>query len=86
MRGKRRVRGAVQLLMLAGAFVVSIYAVSNLMPLILRAVATGLSVADGFLMVGYWLVGVITIAILAREIYRLDKRAGRVRNKVGWFE
>jgi len=86
MRSKRRVRGAVQLLMLAIAFVVSIYAVSNLMPLVLRAVATGLSLAEGFLIAGYLLVGIITIAILARAIYRLDKRAGRIRNKIGWFE
>lgn len=74
------------MLMLAVAFVVSIYAVSNLMPFVLRAVARGLSVAEGFLTAGYLLVGIMTITILARAIYRLDKRAGRIRNKVGWFE
>ncbi len=74
------------MLMLVAAFALSIYAFSNLMPLVLRAVTTELSAAEGLLIAGYLLVGITTIVILARAIYRLDKRAGRIRNKVGWFE
>jgi hypothetical protein len=29
---------------------------------------------------------IASVAFLARAIYRVDKRAGRIRNKVGWFE
>jgi hypothetical protein len=72
--------------MLAVAFIVSIIAVSNLMPLLLHAVTRGLSLADGFLIAGYLLAGSIAIATLARAVYRLDRRAGRIRNKVRWFE
>ena len=68
------------------AFVVSIYAVSNLMPLLLHVAIKGLSIIDGLSIAVYLIAGTIAIGILARAIYRLDRRAGRVRNRVGWFE
>ena len=68
------------------AFIVSIYAVSNLMPLLLHAATRGLGSTDGVWIVGYSIALTVAILILARGIYRLDKRAGRIQNKVGWFE
>ena len=68
------------------AFVVSIYAVSNLMPLLLHVATRGLSFADGLSIIGYLLTIAASMLILARGIYRLDRRGGRIRNKVGWFE
>src|SRR3989304_4418296 len=68
------------------AFVVSIYAVSNLMPLLLHVATRGLSFADGLPIIGYLLTIAASMLILARGIYRLDRRGGRIRNKVGWFE
>jgi len=68
------------------AFVVSVYAVSNLLPLVLHTVESELSVADGFLIIEYLLTTSFAILILAREIYRLDWKAGRIRNRVRCFE
>ena len=68
------------------AFVVSIYAVSNLMPLLLHVATRGLSFADGLSIIGYLLTIAASMLILARGIYRLDRRGGRIRNKVGRFE
>ena len=68
------------------AFIVSIYTVSNLMPLLLHAATRGFGSVDGLWIVGYSIALTVAILILARGIYRLDKRAGRIRNKVGWFE
>jgi hypothetical protein len=70
----------------AVAFIVSVYAVSNLMPLLLQAVTRGLDGTNGPLIAGYSIALTVAVLILARGIYRLDKRAGRIRNKVGWFE
>jgi hypothetical protein len=68
------------------AFVASVYAVSNLMPLLLHVVTMGLSHADGLSLIANLLTITVSLLILARGIYRLDKRSGRIRNKVGWFE
>lgn len=76
----------LQMFLWITAFVVSVYAVSNLMPLLLHVARRGLSFADGLWISGYLLAIGTSMLILARGIYRLDRRAGRVRNKVGWFE
>lgn len=68
------------------AFIVSIFGVSNLMPLLLHVVSKGSSFTDGLLVFGYLLTIGCSMLILARGIYRLDRRAGRIRNKVDWFE
>ena len=68
------------------AFLVSIYAVSNLMPLLLHVARRGLSFADSLWITAYSLAIGASMLILARGIYRLDRRSGRVQNKVGWFE
>lgn len=77
---------ATRFLSLGIAFVVSIYAVSNLMPLLLHVAIKGISITDGLLICANLTAGTIAVAILARAIYRVDRRAGRIRNRVGWFE
>ena len=86
MRVDSRSRGAVYLLLLGAAFLVSTYAVSNLMPLLLGIFGGGLSLSTAALVVGDLVAAIGSITFLARAIYRLDKRAGRIRNRVGWFE
>ena len=71
---------------LAAVFIVSIYAVSNLMPLLLLVARNGLNASDSSLIVSDLTVVVASVAFLARAIYRVDKQAGRIRNRVGWFE
>jgi len=85
VKGKGHVKFG-QAVLLSTAFAVSIYAVSNLMPLLLHTAAKGLTPANGLLIMWYFVAGTVSIMILARSIYRLDKRAGRIRNRVGWFE
>jgi len=82
---KRRM-AAMHFLRFTAPFVIGIYSVSSLMPLLLHATLRGLSFADGILIIGYLLVAFLSICILARMIYTLDKKAGRIRNRVGWFE
>ncbi len=77
---------AVHLTSSVSAFVVSIYAVSNLMPLLLHILRSGLNLQYGTLITVYAAAMTLGILILTGEIYRLDKRAGRVRNKFRWFE
>jgi len=86
MKVASRLRRGVHLLLLAAAFVVSTYAVSNLMPLLLMAAEHGFNASDAASIVGDFLAGIVSVTFLAREVYRLDKRAGRIRNRVGWFE
>jgi len=75
-----------RLLLLAVAFVVSILSVSNLMPLLVQVATNGLNLLMGILIAGNLFAGVVAVAVLAKAMYRLDKKAGRIRNKVGWFE
>ena len=75
-----------RLLLLAVAFVVSILSVSNLMPLLVQVATNGLNLLTGILIAGNLFAGVVAVAVLAKAMYRLDKKAGRIRNKVGWFE
>ena len=86
MTETKRMTGATHFLLFAVAFVISVYSVSNLIPLLLEVATSGLTVADGVSIIVYLLVGFVSICVLARTIYRLDKKAGRVRNKIGWFE
>lgn len=83
---RTRTPPVVHFLLWAAAFIVSLYAVSNLMPLLLHAATKGLTASNGVWIMGYSFAIVVSMVILARGIYRLDKRAGRIRNKVGWFE
>jgi hypothetical protein len=70
----------------ATAFVVSVYAFSNLMTLVLRIATSGFTVAVGFSFAEYLLAASLAILILAKELYRLDWKAGRIRNRVRCFE
>jgi len=74
------------LFLLTAAFIVSTYAVSNLMPLLLKAAENGFNAPDAASIIGDLVAGIVSVTFLAREVYRLDKRAGRIRNRVGWFE
>jgi hypothetical protein len=82
----RRLRRMARLFFSAVAFVVGTYVVSNLMPLLLRAAESGLNASAGALIVGDMVAVTVSVTFLAREIYRMDERAGRIRNRVGWFE
>jgi NADH dehydrogenase FAD-containing subunit len=86
MKVVSRLRRSVHLLLHTAAFVVSTYAVSNLMPLLLHAAEKGFNASDAALIVGDLVAGIASVTFLAREVYRVDKRAGRIRNRVGWFE
>jgi len=86
MKEKGRINRAAQFLLVAVALPVSIYAVSNLMPLLLHAARKGLNLVDSMSIAGYLVAEVIAMGILARAIYRLDRRAGRIRNRIEWFE
>jgi hypothetical protein len=70
----------------AAVFIVSLLAVSNMMGLLLQTSTEGVTTTEGLLLAGYAFVSVATIAVLARAIYQLDKKAGRIRNRVELFE
>jgi hypothetical protein len=74
------------LLRFAAALALGTYSVSNLMPLILHTALRGLDLAGGIWIVGYLLLTSLSIGILARMIYTMDKKAGRIRNKISCFE
>jgi hypothetical protein len=86
MKPDSRLKRWSQPVFLAFALVVSIYCVSNLMPLLLHVAMKGFSAADGPLIISYLFIDILTVGILARAIYRLDRQAGRIRNKVDLFE
>lgn len=81
-----RAKNGAHLVLLATAFVVSTYAVSNLMPLLLQIARTGFNISNVVTIVADFSATTISVAFMARAIYRLDKEAGRIRNKVGWLE
>ena len=72
--------------MLAIAFVISTYAVSNLMPLLLQIARTGFNISNVITVVADLSAATISVTFMARTIYCLDKDAGRIRNRVGWFD
>ncbi len=86
MKTTRRLKSAFNFVILAAAFASSVYIVSDLMPRLLHAVVRGISLTDGLWIIGYLAVGTISVGYLARAIYRVDRRAGRIRNRVPWFE
>jgi hypothetical protein len=86
MSDRRNFTRTGRLLLLALAFGVSVFALSNLMPLLLQVATKGFTILDGLLIAGNLFVGSVAVAFLAKAMYRLDKKAGRIRNKVGWFE
>lgn len=67
-------------------FVGSLISVSNLLPLTLHAITRGLGIWDGLLIAGYSTVATLGLAVVGRAIYRVDRKAGRVRNRIRWFE
>jgi len=86
MKANSSTRRGARMLLLAIAFVVGTYAVSNLMPLLLHAARNGLNTSNAASIVGDLVAVIASVAYLAREVYRVDKRAGRIHNRVGWFE
>jgi hypothetical protein len=70
----------------AAVFIVSLLSVSNLMSLLFQASTEDVTTTESLLLVGYAFVSVVTVAVLARAIYQLDKRAGRIRKRVELFE
>jgi len=86
MSEAKRGMGALRVLQFVVALVFSIYSVSSLMPLFMRAILRRVNVVEGISIVGYVLVAFLSICTIARMIYALDRRAGRVRNRIGWFE
>lgn len=81
-----RTKNGAHLFLLATAFVVSTYAVSNLMPLLLQIARTGFNISNVITVVADLSAATVCVAFMARAIYCLDKDAGRIRNKVGWFD
>ncbi len=77
---------AVYLLLLVIAFLVSVYTVSNLMPLLLHATVNGFSFEHDLLLAEYLFAAGVSLLFLVRAVYRLEMRAGRVRNRVHWLE
>ena len=86
MRGIRHIRPVGNVLLLTSAFVVSVLSVSNLLPLLIYVTIKGMTVWDGLLLAGDLCAGILAVAVLARAMYRLDKKAGRIRNRIRWFE
>ncbi|MGD0177098.1 MAG: hypothetical protein ABSC50_09780 [Candidatus Bathyarchaeia archaeon] len=86
MKVNSSTRRAAHMLLLAIAFVVGTYAVSDLMPQLLYAARNGLNASNAASIVGNLVAVIASVAYLAREVYGVDKRAGRIHNRVGWFE
>jgi hypothetical protein len=83
---RRRLPPVAHFILWAVAFLVCVYALSNLLPLLLRAATKGLTLVDDIWVMGFSLAISLSMVILANGVYRLDRRAGRIRNKVKWFE
>jgi hypothetical protein len=86
MNHSNRLKAFGHFVLVGAAFIVSVLSVSNLMPLLFDVVTKGISLTEGLLIAGYLIASTVAIAILARDMYRLDKKAGRIRNRVRWFE
>ena len=86
MRSEQHGNRVLHGILLVSTLCLSIVAVSNLMSILLSAALGKVSLVNELLAVGYLLTAVGTIFVLARAIYKVDKRAGRIRNTVGWFE
>ena len=86
MRNSNFRNGVVHFTLLSITFVLSIVSVSNLMSLLLTAATGRITFTSELLAAGYSVAAIVAIVVLARAIYRVDKQAGRIRNRVGWFE
>jgi len=86
MRSEKNRSRILHVILLALTLGLSIFAVSNLFSILLSTALGPISLVNELLAVAYLLTAVGTILVLARAIYRVDKRAGRIRNRVGWFE
>ena len=86
MRVMQHIGRVGNVLLLACAFVVSVLSVSNLLPLLLDVTLRGMTIWSTLLLAGDVCAVTLTLTMLARAMYRLDKKAGRIRNKIGWFE
>jgi len=86
MSSRDKFMRVMRLPLLAVAFAVSVISVSNLMPLLVQTATNGLNLLSDLLIALNMLVGVVAVTVLARAMYRLDKKAGRIRNKVRWLE
>ncbi|HUK27951.1 MAG TPA: hypothetical protein VLV31_05970 [Candidatus Acidoferrales bacterium] len=86
MRNAKHGNRALHGILLATTLGLSIIAVSNLMSIILSAALGQVSLLNEVFAVVYLLVAFGSIIVLARAIYQVDKRAGRIQNRVGWFE
>jgi len=81
-----RFNRTTHLLILAASFIVSVVSLSNLTTLLFQMAIEGLTIWNGLLGLGYLAAIILTVTILARAMYRLDSRAGRIRNRVKWFD
>jgi hypothetical protein len=86
MRDIRHIRQVGDVLLLASAFVVSVLSVSNLLPLLLDITIRSMTMWDATLLAGDLFAVTLALAVLARAMYRLDRKAGRIRNRIRWFE
>jgi len=86
MRVIRHVRRVGNALLLSCAFIVSVLSVSNLLPLLLDVTIGGMTIWNVLLLAVDGCALTLALAVLARAMYRLDKKAGRIRNRIGWFE
>ena len=86
MRSEKNRTRVLHVMLLALTLGLSIFAVSNLFSILLSTALGPISLVDELLAFAYLFIAVGTILLLARAIYRVDKRAGRIRNRVGWFE
>ena len=86
MRGAWQIGNVGNALLLTSAFIVSVLSVSNLLPLLLYMTFRGMTIWNGLLSAGDLCASVLSVTVLARAMYRLDKKAGRIRNRIRWFE
>jgi hypothetical protein len=86
MRGIRHFRHVGNVLLLASAFIVSVLSVSNLLPLLLYVTMKGMTMWDALVLAADLCAGTLAVAVLARAMYRLDRKAGRIRNRIRWLE
>jgi hypothetical protein len=79
-------RRLLSLLTSAAAFLGSLIAISNLMPLLLGLATNGAQPVHILLILGNSAVAGLGIFLLSRQLYTLDKKAGRIRNRIEVFE
>jgi hypothetical protein len=73
-------------LLLGSVFGLSVFSVSSIFSLLFQVMQEGFTLSSATLLTAYFGAGGLAIVLLARELYLLDRKAGRVRNRVSWFE